>query len=81
MSSLLIKPSNISIPPSLSCLIPSTAFGIRSGFCLERYLTDPDTDVYKAFATLKAGDVVDIEGFIYWYNGVNTHITAVAPVK
>ena len=50
-------------------------------FCVERYLTAPDTDVYQAFATLKAGDVVDIEGFIYWYNGVNTHITAVAPVK
>jgi len=23
---------------------------------------------------------VDIEGFLYWYEGVNTHITAVAPV-
>ena len=25
----------------------------------------------------KAGDVVDVEGFLYWYNGVNTHITSV----
>ena len=50
----------------------------KFSFCVERYLTDPDTDVYKAFATLKAGDVVDITGFVYWYNGVNTHITAVA---
>ena len=46
-------------------------------FCVEAYLTGPDTDVYKAFAELKAGDVVDVEGFIYWYNGVNTHITSV----
>jgi hypothetical protein len=46
-------------------------------FCVERYLTDPETDVYKAFADLKAGDKVDITGFVYWYNGVNTHITAV----
>ena len=46
-------------------------------FCVERYLTGPDTDVYKAFADINAGDVVDIEGFLYWYNGVNTHITAV----
>lgn len=46
-------------------------------FCVERYLTGPDTDVYKAFAELKAGDKVDIEGFLYWYNGVNTHITSV----
>ena len=46
-------------------------------FCVERYLTGPDTEVYKAFAELKAGDVVDITGFVYWYNGVNTHITKV----
>ena len=46
-------------------------------FCVEAYLTDPDTDVYKAFAELKEGDVIDVEGFIYWYNGVNTHITSV----
>ena len=50
-------------------------------FCVERYLTDPNTEVYKAFADLKAGDVVDIEGFLYWYEGVNTHITAVAKAQ
>ena len=48
---------------------------------MERYLTGPDTDVYAAFADLKAGDVVDITGFVYWYNGVNTHITAVAKAQ
>ena len=47
-------------------------------FCVESDLIAPETDVYKAFATLKAGDAVDITGFVYWYNGVNTHITAVA---
>ena len=47
-------------------------------FCVERYLTDPDTEVYKAFADLKEGDIVDMEGFLYWYEGVNTHITAVS---
>ena len=52
--------------------------GNTYSFCVERYLTDPETDVYKAFADLTAGDVVDIEGFLYWYEGVNTHITAVA---
>ena len=46
-------------------------------FCVERYLTGPETEVYKAFAELEEGDVVDITGFVYWYNGVNTHITAV----
>ena len=48
-------------------------------FCVERYLTGPDSDVYKAVGALNVGDVVDIEGFLYWYEGVNTHITAVTP--
>ena len=52
--------------------------GASYSFCVERYLTGPETDVYKAFAELAAGDVVDIEGFLYWYEGVNTHITAVS---
>ena len=52
--------------------------GVNYDFCVEIYLTGADTDVYKAFADLKQGDVVDIEGFLYWYNGVNTHITSVA---
>lgn len=51
--------------------------GEKYSFCVEVYLTGPDTDVYKAVGELKAGDVVDIEGFLYWYEGVNTHITAV----
>ena len=51
--------------------------GASYDFCVERYLTGPDTDVYKAFAELQAGDVVDIEGFLYWYEAVNTHITSV----
>ena len=50
-------------------------------FCVERYLTGPDTEVYAAFAELVPGDVVDITGFVYWYNGVNTHITAVAKAE
>ena len=52
--------------------------GAKYDFCVERYLTDPDTDVYKTVGTLVAGDVVDITGFIYWYEGVNTHITGIS---
>ena len=55
--------------------------GEKYNFCVEFYLTGTDTDVYKAVSELKAGDVIDIEGFIYWYNGVNTHITAVSASK
>lgn len=51
--------------------------GNSYSFCIEAYLTGPDTDVYKAVSALNAGDTVDVEGFLYWYQGVNTHITAV----
>ena len=55
--------------------------GAKYSFCVERYLTGPETEVYKAFETIKAGDIVDIEGFLYWYEAVNTHITAIAVAK
>ena len=51
--------------------------GNTYSFCVEMYLTGPNTDTYKAVQALNVGDVVDIEGFLYWYNGVNTHITGV----
>ncbi len=46
-------------------------------FTVESYLCDNTTDVYKAVEGLKVGDVIDAEGFLYWYNGVNPHITKV----
>ena len=49
-------------------------------FCVEAYLTGPDTDVYAAVGALNEGDTVDLEGFLYWYEGPNTHITAVSVV-
>ena len=55
--------------------------GASYGFCVERYLTGPETEVYAAVGELKAGDLIDVEGFLYWYEGVNTHITAVAAAK
>ena len=46
-------------------------------FTVESYLCGQDTDVYKAVEGLNIGDKVDLEGFLYWYEGVNPHITAV----
>ena len=46
-------------------------------FTVESYLCDKDTDVYKAVENLKVGDKVDMEGFLYWYEGVNPHITSI----
>ena len=55
-------------------------FGLNGksyNFCVEIYLTGEDSDVYKTVGTLKAGDVVDVEGFLYWYQGANPHITKI----
>ena len=46
-------------------------------FTVESYLTGADTDVYKAVKALNVGDVIDMEGFLYWYEGANPHIIAV----
>ena len=46
-------------------------------FTVESYLCGKDTDVYKAVKALNVGDVIDLEGFLYWYDGVNPHITSV----
>ncbi|MCM1190403.1 MAG: hypothetical protein NC541_14050 [bacterium] len=46
-------------------------------FAVESYLCDNTTDVYAAVENLKVGDVVDLEGFLYWYEGANPHITSV----
>ena len=46
-------------------------------FTVESYLTGVDSDVYTAVRELKVGDVVDLEGFLYWYEGANPHITSV----
>ena len=51
--------------------------GASYSFCVERYLTDPDTEVYAAVGALSVGDVVDVEGFLYWYEGPNPHITGI----
>ena len=52
--------------------------GNTYSFTVESYLCDKDSDVYKAVQNLKVGDVVDMEGFLYWYEGVNPHITSVS---
>jgi uncharacterized protein YxeA len=53
--------------------------GNNYSFCVEFYLRGQDTDVYKAVEALQIGDVIDVEGFLYWYNGANPHVTKVTP--
>jgi len=47
-------------------------------FCVEIYLTGAESEVYTTVGTLNVGDVVNVEGFLYWYEGVNPHITAIS---
>ena len=51
--------------------------GATYTFTVESYLCGAGTEVYEAVKALKIGDVIDMEGFLYWYEGVNPHITAV----
>ena len=46
-------------------------FTVESDECAE------GSDPYTMVTQLKIGDVVDLEGFLYWYNGANPHITKV----
>ena len=45
-------------------------------FTIESYLCDSSTEVYQAVEALEVGQTVDMEGFLYWYEGVNPHITS-----
>ena len=50
-------------------------------FTVESYLCDKDSDVYKAVEALNIGDKIDMEGFLYWYEDVNPHITSVTAAE
>ncbi|MBR5741809.1 MAG: hypothetical protein IKX91_04560, partial [Firmicutes bacterium] len=49
-------------------------FTVESDECPE------GSDVYKAVEGLTVGDVVDLEGFLYWYYGPNPHIHSLSVV-
>lgn len=51
--------------------------GATYNFTVESDLCGSGTDVYEAVKNLSVGDTVDLEGFLYWYEGPNPHITSV----
>ena len=51
--------------------------GKTFNFTIESYLTDSSTDTYKAAESLKVGDTINIEAFLYWYNGAEPHVTSI----
>lgn len=52
---------------------------VEYSFCVEFYLRDTESEVYQTVATLNVGDVVDVEGFLYWYEDMNPHVTSIVP--
>ena len=42
--------------------------------------TGADSEVYKTIEGLQIGQTIDIEGFLYWYNGAQPHVTSVKVV-
>ena len=46
-------------------------------FLVESDLCGSDSEVYSAVKALEVGQSIDCEGFLYWYEGVNPHITSV----
>ena len=48
-------------------------------FTVNAYMigTGSDSEVYKAIEALNIGDVINVEGFLYWYNAAQPHITSV----
>jgi len=55
--------------------------GNTYNFMVETDLCNAESAVYDAVKNLKIGDVVDLEGYLYWYNGANPHITVCATAK
>ena len=55
----------------------ASANGETYTFVIEYYLCNEKTEVYEAVRNLKVGDTIDLEGFLYWYEGAQPHITSV----
>ena len=63
--------------PGDDIYVTLTKDGADYAFCLEYYLNGSDADFYALVGGLTEGQVCDVEGFLYWYNGMNPHITKV----
>ncbi|MBR5313636.1 MAG: acid shock protein [Clostridia bacterium] len=46
-------------------------------FVIEYYLCNETTAAYQAVQGLNIGDTIDLEGFLFWYNGAQPHVTSV----
>ena len=46
-------------------------------FTIESNLTESGSDVYETVKSLEIGQTVDMEGYLYWYEGANPHVVSV----
>lgn len=46
-------------------------------FVVESYLCGDGSEVYETVESLKVGDVLDLEGFLYWYETAQPHLVSV----
>ncbi len=63
--------------PGDDIYVTFTKDGKDYDFCLEYYLNGSDEALYNQVGSLTEGQVCDVEGFVYWYEGPNPHITKV----
>ena len=50
-------------------------------FTLRRYLTDNESEAYAQVKDLKAGDVIDVEAYLYWYEEPQARIIKAEAAK
>ena len=55
--------------------------GVSYNFVVESDEFKEGTDTYTSATRLNVGDVIDIEAFLYWYNGPNMHVSKIDTVK
>ncbi len=65
--------------------ITASKDGVTVNFCVERYMFNLESNAekreYRNLGRLKAGTVVDIEAFLYWYEGANPHVITATEVE
>ena len=51
--------------------------GMEYSLVVESYLCYDGSEPYEAVEALQVGQVIDVEGFLYWYEGPQLHTTSV----
>ena len=50
-------------------------------YCVESEEDPENSETYKAVTGLHVGDIIDLEGMLYWYNGPNVHVNSIKVAK